>query len=204
MKTPTLFLTLGLVCASLALLVVPPPAAAQIAPTRLEVTVGVDPEGKLFFTPDEILVPQVNITLNVTFVNNYSDPGMGHSFTISDSDENLVINTGVIAPNVTVSVEFHIVDMTNISYNGSFFEPQALGQGIRFFCIPHAPGMEGTILLATRAAEEPEKGILLRAYWIGIIGIGVTLGWIGISYFVIKSSSRHFSDHREHVRKGLP
>jgi len=49
-----------------------------------------------------------------------------------------------------------------------------------------------------------EKGILLRAYWIGIIGIAATLLWVIISYFLIKSSSRHHTDHREHVRKGLP
>jgi hypothetical protein len=64
--------------------------------------------------------------------------------------------------------------------------------------------MQGRIVLASEQAPEAEKGILLRAYWIGIIGIAATLGWVGVSYFVIKSSSRHFTDHREHVRRGLP
>ena len=49
-----------------------------------------------------------------------------------------------------------------------------------------------------------EKGILLRAYWIGLIGIAVTLLWVVISYYIIKSSSHHFKDHAEHVRRGLP
>lgn len=173
--------------------------------TRLEVTVGVDPDGDLVFSPDTIRVPQVNITLNVTFLNNYTDPGQVHTFTIANAAGDIIINTGDVPPNVNASVEFHIVEMDNISYNGSFFEPEAVGTGIRFFCFPHlGAGMVGTISLASLPPEEPEKGILLRAYWIGIIGIASMLGWIGISYFVIKSSSRHFTDHREHMRKGLP
>jgi len=53
-------------------------------------------------------------------------------------------------------------------------------------------------------AQPTEKGILLRAYWIGIIGIAATLLWTIISYFVIKTSSRHFRDHSEHARRGGP
>jgi hypothetical protein len=65
--------------------------------------------------------------------------------------------------------------------------------------------MVGQIRLASVSeGEVVDKGILLRAYWIGMIGIVSMLAWIGISYFIIKTSSRHFSDHREHVRKGLP
>jgi len=177
------------------------PASAQ--GTRMEVTIGVDSGGRLAFSPSTILIPQVNITLNVTFRNNYTGVGF-HTFTLANAAGNPVINTGSVTPNTTASVEFHIVSLTNISYNGSFFRPEALGTGIRFFCIPHAPGMEGRILLASLQAAEPERGVLLRAYWIGIIGIAAMLVWIGISYFLIKSSSRHFTDHREHVRKGLP
>src|SRR2546430_1386147 len=67
-------------------------------------------------------------------------------------------------------------------------------------------GIAGRIALAGAPAggQPAEKGILLRAYWIGIIGIAATLLWVIISYFLIKSSSRHHTDHREHVRKGLP
>ena len=64
--------------------------------------------------------------------------------------------------------------------------------------------MLGEILLAGFTPLAPQKGINLRAYWIGIIGIAATLAWTGISYFVIKSSSRHQKGHREHLRKGLP
>jgi len=172
--------------------------------TRLEVTIGVDPRGQVAFFPNTILIPQVNITLNVTFRNDYSAPGQVHTFTLANAAGDPVINTRSVLPNTTASVEFHIISLTNISYNGSFFQPEALGTGIRFFCIPHAPGMQGSIVLASLQAPEPEKGVLLRAYWIGIIGIAAMLVWIGISYFLIKSSSRHFTDHREHVRRGLP
>ena len=95
--------------------------------------------------------------------------------------------------------------LTNITYNGASFTPESSGQGIRWYCVPHrAAGMVGEILLAGVTAPTPEKGILIRAYWIGIIGIAATLLWTIISYFIIKSSSRHFKDHHEHVRKGLP
>src|SRR5256885_1736245 len=86
-----------------------------------------------------------------------------------------------------------------------YVTPESSGQGIRWFCIPHrTAGMTGEILLAGLTAPTPEKGILIRAYWIGIIGIAATLAWTIISYFIIKSSSRHFKDHSEHLRKGLP
>lgn len=178
------------------------PASAQ--GTRLEVTIGVAPGGQLAFSPNTILIPQVNITLNVTFHNNFTSPGQSHTFTIANIDGTPIINTDLVSPNASVSVEFRIVNLSNISYNGTFFQPEPLGTGIRFFCIPHNPAMEGSILLASLQAAEPEKGILVRAYWIGIIGIAATLGWVGVSYFVIKSSSRRFTDHREHLRKGLP
>lgn len=172
--------------------------------TRLEVTIGVDPGGNTVFSPQTIRIPDVNLTLKVTFRNNYTNPGQVHTFTLSNAVGDPVIDTDNVAPGGNATVEFHIISLTNISFNGSFFRPEALGRGIRFFCIPHFTTMQGTILLASLPAEEGEKGVLLRAYWIGIIGIAATLGWVGISYFVIKSSSRHFKDHREHVRRGLP
>src|SRR5438046_1641111 len=70
---------------------------------------------------------------------------------------------------------------------------------------PHqTAGMVGRIALACLATPPVEKGILLRAYWIGLIGIAVTLLWVVISYYIIKSSSHLFKDHAEHVRRGLP
>src|SRR5712692_7356343 len=99
----------------------------------------------------------------------------------------------------------HFLPTTNITYKGASFTPESSGQGIRWFCIPHrAAGMTGEILLAGLTAPTPEKGILIRAYWIGIIGIAATLAWTIVSYFIIKSSSPHFKDHSEHLRKGLP
>ncbi len=173
---------------------------------KLSVTVGVDPGGNLRFAPATILIPQVNITLNVTFVNNYTTPGMNHTFTIYNSDTTLIeISTGDVPRGSSASLEFHINTMTNITYKNASFVPESSGQGIRWFCIPHrSAGMVGEILLAGVTPPTPQKGINLRAYWIGIIGIAATLVWTGISYFLIKSSSRHFKGHREHVRKGLP
>lgn len=202
MRIVALLVVLSLASVVLAPLLLTTPARAQGA--RLELTIGVDPGGQLQFSPATILIPFVNVTLNVTFVNNYTAPGAEHTFSISNSEQDLVIHTGNVPPGGSASVEFRIVTMSNISYNGTSFRPEALGTAIRFFCVPHSPNMQGRIALASETAPEGEKGILLRAYWIGIIGIAATLGWVVISYFIIKSSSRHFTDQREHVRRGLP
>jgi plastocyanin len=201
-----LLVALFVVPASIAEASVAPLSAAAVPSSKLYVTVGVDPGGNVRFAPATILIPQVNLTLNVTFYNNYTTPGMDHTFTIFNSDTTLIkINTGNVAPGRNASVEFHINTMTNITYNKTSFVPEATAQGIRWFCIPHRTlGMVGEILLAGVTPPTPQKGINLRAYWIGIIGIAATLVWTGISYFVIKSSSSHFKGHREHIRKGLP
>ncbi len=200
----------------IALFAVPPvissasatPAASAVAQSpKLFVTVGVDQGGATRFLPATIIIPQVNITLNITFVNNYTvGGGTNHTFTIDNSDNSVrEISTGNVDAGNNVSIEFHINSLTNITYNGRSFTPESSGQGIRWYCVPHRPaGMVGEILLAGLSAPTPEKGILIRAYWIGIIGIAATLVWLIISYFVIKSSSRRFTDHHEHVRKGLP
>jgi len=174
------------------------------------VTIGVDPGGATRFVPATIIIPQVNITLNITFMNNYTvGGGMVHTFSIANSDNSVTeignSSTGSVAPGKNISFEFHINSLTNITYKGVSFTPESSGQGIRWFCIPHrSAGMTGEILLAGLTGPTPEKGILIRAYWIGIIGIAATLAWTIISYFIIKSSSGHFKDHHEHVRKGLP
>ncbi len=187
----------------------PAQPGVALAP-KLYVTVGVDQGGATHFLPGTIIIPQVNITLNITFVNNYTvGGGMVHTFSIANSDNSVIVinnlTTGSVAPGANLSFEFHINSLTNITYKGASFTPESSGQGIRWFCIPHrAAGMTGEILLAGLTAPTPEKGILIRAYWIGIIGIAATLAWTIVSYFIIKSSSPHFKDHSEHLRKGLP
>ena len=77
---------------------------------------------------------------------------------------------------------------------------------IKFFCIPHESAqMKGHVVLAsaTTSTETPQMGVFLRAYWIGLLGIAGTMLLVAISYFVIKGSSRHYRDHREHIRRGL-
>src|SRR5207249_10217475 len=118
---------------------------------KLYVTVGVDQGGATHFLPATIIIPQVNITLNITFVNNYTvGGGMVHTFSIDNSDNSVrEISTGNVNPGSNVSVEFHINSLTNITYNGTSFTPESSGQGIRWYCIPHrAAGMTGEILSA--------------------------------------------------------
>jgi len=177
-------------------------SAQTVAPPTYSFTViGETVANKQQFARNLILITEVPIRLIVTFHNNDT---MQHSFTINDENGTIKINTELVSPGLNVTLNFTVVSMTLIAYNGTQFRPEpAAGGGIVFYCIPHrGTGMVGSIALA--GGTPPEKGILLRAYWIGIIGIAATLLWTIISYFLIKSSSRHFRDHREHVRRGLP
>jgi len=184
-----------------------PVVAAQTTPIpTLSLTiVGETNNSKQVFSKNLILLPELPYDLVITFHN--GDPVMAHSFTIADVNgtpqiNSLILNPG--APNVTLS--FTVLSLTRIAYNGTQFTPQpSPAGGILFYCIPHqTAGMVGRIALAGLAPPPVEKGILLRAYWIGLIGIAVTLLWVVISYYIIKSSSHHFKDHAEHVRRGLP
>ena len=184
-----------------------PVVAAQTTPIpTLSLTiVGETNNSKQVFSKNLILLPELPYNLVITFHN--GDPVMAHSFTIADVNgtpqiNSLILNPG--APNVTLS--FTVLSLTRIAYNGTQFTPQpSPAGGILFYCIPHqSAGMVGRIALAGLAPPPVEKGILLRAYWIGLIGIAVTLLWVVISYYIIKSSSHHFKDHAEHVRRGLP
>jgi len=184
-----------------------PVVAAQTTPIpTLSLTiVGETNNSKQVFSKNLILLPELPYNLVITFHN--GDPVMAHSFTIADVNgtpqiNSLILNPG--APNVTLS--FTVLSLTRIAYTGTQFTPQpSPAGGILFYCIPHqTAGMVGRIALAGLAPPPVEKGILLRAYWIGLIGIAVTLLWVVISYYIIKSSSHHFKDHAEHVRRGLP
>ena len=195
--------------ASLLLTAPLPSVQAQAVPTLSYLLIGETIGTRQTFAPERLLVPQLPIQLVVTFHNN--DTLLDHTFTMNDENGTVRINTGVVRPGENVTVNFTVTSMTRVTFNGTSFTPEAGPDGILFYCIPHrgegvvGQGMVGQIVLASvQQTPVVEKGILLRAYWIGIIGIAATLLWIVISYFVIKSSSRHFSDHREHVRKGLP
>ncbi len=197
----------------------PAPAAPRSFTNQLKIQViGQTVGTKYLFSPAVILIPSVPITLNITFYNNQSTAsGVQHTFTLNDNKGNPVINTGLVNPQTNVTVVFTINSMTNVTFSNSTltnrsFQPGPPPSGtdngtIQWYCIPHvALGMVGTIMLATAvpAAATGQKGVFLRAYWIGIIGIVSMIVWIGISYFVIKSYSPHFRDNKAHVRKGLP
>jgi hypothetical protein len=182
------------------------PAAGAVPIPRFALTIlGETVATKQQFSQTLIAVSVVPIELSVTFHNNDT---MAHSFTIDDVNRTHRVDTGTLGAGQTKVLNFTVLSMTRILYNGTTFTPEVAPEGgILFYCIPHrGAGMTGRIALAgvTTPTQTPEKGILLRAYWIGIIGIAAMLLWTIISYFIIKSSSRHFRDHSEHVRRGGP
>ncbi|HII40669.1 MAG TPA: hypothetical protein HA326_05570 [Thermoplasmata archaeon] len=183
------------------------PVAASTIPV-LSITIEGLQNGTAFqFSPSQILLPQVPIILNVTFYNNQSvASGVPHTFTINNNAAKPVINSD-LKPQENATFQFTVNSLTNITYNGTSFTPEAGPTGgIRFYCVYHQPQMVGEIVLAgaPSAAGQEQKGMFLRAYWMWIIGIAAMLVWVGISYFIIKGSTPRFKDHKEHVRKGLP
>src|SRR5205809_504261 len=155
-----------------------PVVAAQTTPipTLTLTIIGETNNSKQVFSKPLILLPEIPLDLVITFHN--GDPTMAHSFTIADVNGTppYPINSQILspgAPNVTLS--FTVLSLTRIAYNGTQFTPQpSPAGGILFFCIPHqAAGMVGRIDLAGLAPPTVEKGILLRAYWIGLIGIAL-------------------------------
>src|SRR5438128_1705666 len=98
------------------------PAAPGLAQSpKLYVTVGVDQSGATRFLPATIIIPQVNITLNITFVNNYTvGVGMFHTFSIVNSDDSVIVilnlTTASVARGVNLSFEVHINSLKNITY----------------------------------------------------------------------------------------
>lgn len=213
MKRAFVLLVLGV---TLALAVASPavgPSRGQVSIPipRLSLTVIAGPGSQLVFEPARVPIPQVPIILNITVLNNGT---VGpHTFSINDAASNLKIDVRVTNQNDQGSVEFQINSSATVAgalgdifYNGSSFRPAASANGIQFYCAPHlSVGMVGEIVLASAGGgTTEEKGFFLRAYWIGIIALAAMLLWIGITYFVIKSSSRHFTDHGEHMRRGLP
>jgi len=208
MRTLVLAIAAVLATASAALAVTTPVRGQAPIPVLYLTILGEQSGGAFVFTPNVILIPQVPILLNITFLNNESatGPPIPHTFSINNDADALVLDIDLM-PQQNRTFELRVNAMDNLTYNGTSFKPVQNPDGsIRFYCRYHLPGMVGSIVLASAAAPtaQPEKGIFLRAYWIGMIGIVAMLVWIGISYFVIKSSSPHFKDHKEHVRKGLP
>lgn len=186
------------------------PALAASTIPELKITILGEQNGSSFqFSPSQILLPQVPILVNITFINNQSAGSVvRHTFSIDNtaSPAKTVVNYDLAAQE-NVTFDLRVNSMTNITWNGTTFTP-AVGPtgGIKFYCVYHLPNMVGEMTLAgapTPAGTE-QNGVFLRAYWIGLIGIAAMLVWTGISYFIIKSSSPRFKDNRQHVRKGLP
>jgi len=203
MRSLSVIVTLAVLLASLSF--VPPTGAAAGLPKYsvvVEAGVGAD----FVFAPARIVLPQVPVTLNVTLIHNGSGSASQvlHTFTIRDNAGDERISIEVAAKGDVNSTEFIVQSAREITFNNQTFTAQLRGGGILFFCVPHELlGMVGTIVVGTEARTVPELGLFLRAYWIGLIGLAAMLVWIGITYFIIKSSSRHLTDHREHVRRGL-
>lgn len=201
------------------LFAVPPASAQDVPPPKLFWTLRTATVNELpVFLPldpatgatQPIIVPQVPTVVNLTV---YSEVGSFHTFSIrstdADAPDPLLINIQLPfdAPSRPFSVEFTVWAADHIEFDGRNETVEVRGGAIYYFCQPHeAAGMVGSIVIGgvQETVEPTEKGVFLRAYWIGLLGIAGTLLLIVVSYFVIKGSSRHYRDHHEHLRRGGP
>ncbi len=200
---------------SAAFAVAPAPArAADVPPPKYYITLlATNASGELprFIGPDAanpniIVIQTVPAILNITVETGGMAP---HTFTIRAADgQTPLINLYLNTTGDVASTEFNMTAADKISINGgNATTVETSGGRLRFVCIPHVPaGMDGFIVVGgvQPEAAQPQMGVFLRAYWIGLLGMAGTLLLIGLSYFVIKSSSPHFRDHHEHVRRGGP
>lgn len=189
------------------------PTRADTPTTRVSVTIDATVvAGKYVFVgpnpdhPDTIVIPAVPAILTVTVKGVEGTP---HTFTIrSTSSSTPLVDLHLDTAGETLTTTFTVYSASQVIVGSRNETTETLNGGIKFVCTPHeALGMVGSIVVGGVAAPTPtapEKGVFLRAYWIGAIGMIGALVLIGAAYFVIKSSSRHFRDEREHVRRGLP
>lgn len=167
-----------------------PPEDEVRAPMELSIEIYGEgtPDGFLL-RPDRILIASVPILVKVTFINNDTvNPDIDHNFKVDIGG--VEYETPFILPGQVTSVEFWINETGVYGY----------------WCdVPghREAGMEGVFVVGLEEAGGP-RGIALRAYWIGLIGIFSMIAVIIVSYFAIKYESRHHADHKEHKRRGLP
>ena len=205
MRAISIFLALAMVMAgTLAFL---PQNVGAVDPPKLLITVEAGVGADFRFNPATIILPQVPIVLNVTLFNNGTVDTL-HTFSIRDSAGTRRVNIETLHHGDRASLEFTVSSATSIVVGGTSYQAEASpAGGIKFFCTPHEslnPPMMGNIVVGGATQKQsPEIGIFLRAYWIGLIGLAAMLLWTVITYFIIKGSSRHLKDHRDHIRRGL-
>jgi len=214
------FAVLGIALAVvLATILLPPPVQGSHVPYKGKIEYIIHLSGeheKPVFSPLRLLVPATGFLVNLTIIYDGQDFG-NHTLTFKLKTGDVLEGTDrEIVRGDTVYMEFEVNETNKIKYNptsrsaenGTLYQLTEKQGGMYFYCIPHEGlGMKGTLVVGgeTTATEgDAELGLFIRAYWIGLIGFAVMLLVVFISYYVIKSESRHHTDAREHQRKGLP
>ena len=181
------------------------------APAKLQITVDGDTiNGQPRFTVEEILVPVLPIVVNVTFRNIETlGDGVDHTFSMRNANGTIVLNSGLISPQNSTSLEFTVNSLTSITYNGTTFQPQQNSNGtIHYFCIPHETlGMIGDIGLGSAppvVTPPPGTDTLVRAFFIGLVAFAVMLVWIAISYLIVRSPKARAKSVQERERERGP
>ncbi len=213
------FLVAAMVLALCLSTAVAAPFPATPPSPKLDITIYAETQGgkPTFILPGggtDIFVGSVPTQINVTFLNNDSVPEY-HTFSINSAQAATgppIINSRVNATGDVTHVAFILNTTTKVQVNSTATavnaetSTDANGQFIRFYCQPHrSAGMVGQIRVRTAVpVNVGYQGFQLWAFWIGSIAMVATLGFMGVTYFIIKGSTRHNTDEREHIRRGLP
>lgn len=147
-----------------------------------------------------------NTTLNLT-VDNPAE-NTAHSFYVDldgDFDENhgdsaadaAEARTATLRPGESAQVEFTVPEGTERVYIWCE-EPGHEQEGMWSFVEVGAPEppAEGEGGLVAQ-----QVGVPLFSYWVGVIAIFAMLGWLAITFFVLRYQSTHHTDHRDRKRK---
>ena len=118
--------------------------AASTVPILTITVLGLQNGTAFQFSPSQILLPQVPIVLNVTFINNQTvASAVPHTFSINNVAGKAIINYD-LKPQQSATFRFTVNSLTNITFNGTSFSPEASSSGgIRFYCVYHQPSMVG-------------------------------------------------------------
>ena len=204
-------LTAATLLAALAVLAAPPARAEVTTRVYVDLQATVVNGNYVFVGPNSarpntIVLTAIPAILTVHLI---AGAGTPHTFTIGSTEvADPIVDVDLDSEGAEETVTFTVWAADRIQIGSRNETVDTTDQGIRFVCTPHvALNMIGYITVGgvtPTPAEPEEKGVFLRAYWIGVLGMLGTLLLVGISYFVIKSSSTHFRDHHEHIRRGLP
>src|SRR5207249_4567941 len=117
--------------------------------------------------------------LIVTFHNNETTARQ-HTFTIGDENQTVKISTDLVDANNSVTVNFTVLSMVRILFNGTEFTPEpAAGGGILFYCSPHRGVGMADAPRRSAMASLALAGLLVGIVWFSVLTVVIATQVLG-------------------------